>query len=162
MHVQLMLYAHTKNAIAPAIIDRASVAEKRCPFSEIVSASVASAMEGADPKSPAKLFGLNRSPSNANVETNKPPATNRKIISFHIETTRSICVGPRRQSPRRLLSPSILGSSVSFGIKHLPSGLRCKSMPPAFAETQTPADTQWVRLFLSLILLKCFAGRAFR
>lgn len=52
------------------------------PSTAAESARVASATDGAAPNSPAKLFGLNRSPSSANVETDSPPMMKRIRISF--------------------------------------------------------------------------------
>jgi hypothetical protein len=46
-----------------------------------VITSVANAIDGAAPKSPAKLFGCNASPNAANAETAIPPAMKRKKYS---------------------------------------------------------------------------------
>ena len=43
---------------------------------------MASATDGAAPNRPAKLFGLNRSPKRAKVETDTPPIRKRINISF--------------------------------------------------------------------------------
>src|SRR5580700_6767662 len=63
-------------------MERASVAAYILPLAAIVSPRVASAMEGAAPNNPAKLFGLSTSPKAANAETTIPPITKRKIRSF--------------------------------------------------------------------------------
>src|SRR5579884_3381508 len=47
------------------------------PFCAIVSVSVARATEGAAPKMPAKLLGLNRSPMAEKSETTTPPMRKR-------------------------------------------------------------------------------------
>jgi len=52
------------------------------PSSTTDSANVASATEGAAPNKPAKLFGVNTSPSSAKVETDIPPMKKRIRISF--------------------------------------------------------------------------------
>src|SRR5436190_787208 len=71
--------------MAPTIIDRASTAAYDKPDRDAASASVVSATEGAAANTPAKLFGLNRSPSSANVATTAPPIANRMTIS-HMST----------------------------------------------------------------------------
>jgi len=58
------------------------VAALSLPSTMTDSANVASATEGAAPNNPAKLFGLKRSPSSANVETDIPPIKKRMRISF--------------------------------------------------------------------------------
>lgn len=72
--------AYAKNAIAPAIIERASAAAYNCPSLATVSPRVASATDGAAPNNPAKLFGLRMSPIIANEETTSPPTKNRITI----------------------------------------------------------------------------------
>src|SRR5437763_11891773 len=67
-----------KKAAAPATIDRASVATYDVPSVLTVRTKVARATEGAAPKIPAKLLGLNRSPRTAKVETTAPPIKKRK------------------------------------------------------------------------------------
>jgi hypothetical protein len=47
----------------PTIIERPSTAAKGAPFCDNEMRSVATAIEGAAPHSPAKLFGRNMSPS---------------------------------------------------------------------------------------------------
>src|SRR5438105_1976170 len=68
--------------MAPATIERDSVATYRAPSVETVRQRVARATEGAAPNSPAKLLGLNKSPNSANAETTAPPIRNRRKISF--------------------------------------------------------------------------------
>ncbi len=80
--VQLTQLAYTKNASAPAIMEFASVAAYALPSLAIVSPKVASAIDGAAPNNPAKLFGLNKSPRSANTETATPPIRNRININF--------------------------------------------------------------------------------
>src|SRR6266496_3318754 len=80
--IQLAHEAYTKKAIAPAIIDRASVAAYMAPSLLTVSAKVAKATEGAAAKRPAKLLGLNRSPRKAKPDTNTPPIKKRNSNSF--------------------------------------------------------------------------------
>ena len=75
-------HAYKKKTNAPAIMERASVAACIFPFAAMVRPSVASAMDGAAPNNPAKLFGFSTSPKAANAETATPPITNRKIRSF--------------------------------------------------------------------------------
>jgi hypothetical protein len=58
------------------------VAALSLPSAMTESAKVASATEGAAPNKPAKLFGLKRSPSSENVETDIPPIKKRMRISF--------------------------------------------------------------------------------
>src|SRR5690348_13494602 len=65
-------------------MDRASLAAYALPSLARVNVNVASATEGAAPKSPAKLLGLNTPPRIANPETTAPPITNRKRISFMV------------------------------------------------------------------------------
>lgn len=74
--------AYKKKTNAPAIMERASVAAYIFPFAAIVRPREASAMEGAAPNNPAKLFGFSTSPNAANADTMIPPITNRKIRSF--------------------------------------------------------------------------------
>jgi hypothetical protein len=62
-------------------MDLASAAVYAAPFVRAASPKVARATEGAPPKSPAKLFGLKRSPSKAKVETKAPPIAKRNKIS---------------------------------------------------------------------------------
>jgi len=57
------------NAIAPAIMEWASVEAYDVPSVATVSPKVASATDGAAPNSPAKVFGFNRSPMIANADT---------------------------------------------------------------------------------------------
>ena len=73
---------YTRNAIAPAIIDRHSTLAYAFPFCAITSPSVASATEGAAPHNPAKLVGFSMLPSSANAETTAPPIRNRIRISI--------------------------------------------------------------------------------
>jgi hypothetical protein len=73
-----------------SIMDVDCVAALSLPCAMTESAKVASATEGAAPNNPAKLFGLKRSPSSANVETDIPPIKKRMRISFIVpgqETT---------------------------------------------------------------------------
>src|ERR1700688_4942416 len=74
--------AYKKKTKAPAIMERASVAAYIFPFAAIVSPRVASAMDGAAPNNPAKLFGFSTSLRAANADTATPPIRNRKIRSF--------------------------------------------------------------------------------
>src|ERR1700693_1472559 len=69
--------AYARNAIAPAIMERASSAAYQEPAVAIVNASVARAIDGAAPNNPAKLFGLRIFPKVANAETKSPPTRNR-------------------------------------------------------------------------------------
>ena len=69
--------AYARNAIAPAIMERASRAAYQEPSVAIVKASVARAIDGAAPNNPAKLFGLRIFPKVANAETKSPPTRNR-------------------------------------------------------------------------------------
>jgi hypothetical protein len=70
-------HAYAKNAVAPAIIERASKAAYREPSVAMVKPSVARAIDGAAPNSPAKLFGFSTFPKAANAETKSPPTRNR-------------------------------------------------------------------------------------
>jgi len=74
--------AYKKKTNAPATMERASVAAYVFPLAAMVSPRVASAMDGAAPNNPAKLFGFSTSPKAANADTTIPPITNRKIRSF--------------------------------------------------------------------------------
>lgn len=74
--------AYTQRAMAPMTIERASRAAYRAPLAWIVSARVASATEGAAPKTPAKLFGREISPTMAKRQTAKPPSKNRTTNSI--------------------------------------------------------------------------------
>ena len=67
--------------MAPAIIERPSVAVYHLPELTTVSPSVASATDGAAPNNPAKLFGLHISPRTAKDETTMPPIRKRRAIS---------------------------------------------------------------------------------
>ena len=69
--------AYARNAIAPAIMERASRAAYQEPSVAIVKPSVARAIDGAAPNNPAKLFGLRIFPKVANAETKSPPTRNR-------------------------------------------------------------------------------------
>src|ERR1700726_312629 len=75
----VQLYAASANA--PIIIDRPSTATKGPPFCDRGMTIVASAIEGAAPNKPAKLFGRNVSLNAANAGTAMPPAINRKRYS---------------------------------------------------------------------------------
>src|SRR5581483_763151 len=79
--IQLTNDAYTKNAIAPPIMDRASIPAYAVPCFATVRPMVARATEGAAPKSPAKLLGLNKSPITEKIETTTPPITNRSTMS---------------------------------------------------------------------------------
>jgi hypothetical protein len=68
---------YTRNAIAPAIMERASLAAYQGPSVAIVKPSVARAIDGAAPNNPAKLFGLRIFPNVENAETKRPPIRNR-------------------------------------------------------------------------------------
>ena len=74
--------AYKKKTNAPATMERASVAAYVFPLAAMVSPRVASAMDGAAPNNPAKLFGFSTSPKAANADTTIPPITNRKIRTF--------------------------------------------------------------------------------
>lgn len=89
------------NAIAPATIERASMAAYSRPFVPAANASVANATDGAAPNNPANRFGSSMSPSNANKDTNKPPASILKTICKNIAM-------PSRQLFRRALMPSAM------------------------------------------------------
>jgi hypothetical protein len=69
--------AYAKNAALPTTMERASTAEYVFPFASIVIPSVASAIEGAAPNNPAKLFGFKTSPRTAKTETTRPPTKKR-------------------------------------------------------------------------------------
>ncbi len=75
-------HAYTRNATAPPTIERASSAAKSFPSAEIVMPNVASATEGAAPKSPAKLLGFKISAIIAKSETTEPPIKKRTTSSF--------------------------------------------------------------------------------
>src|SRR3981081_3431083 len=62
-------------------IDRPCTAAYWPPSVDSARPSVTNATEGAAPKRPAKLFGRNMSPSNANAETTMPPAKKRMMYS---------------------------------------------------------------------------------
>src|SRR5665213_629496 len=79
--------AYRKNAIAPPIMECASTAAYCFPFFETVSASVASATEGAAPKRPAKLFGENSPPRNENTATTAPPIKNLRRSSVNLSAS---------------------------------------------------------------------------
>jgi hypothetical protein len=80
MSDQLQHDAKARKAIAPAIMERASTLAYRAPSVAIVRLRVPSATDGAAPKSPAKLFGLNKSPKIANNVTTVPPMRKRTRI----------------------------------------------------------------------------------
>src|SRR5438309_989378 len=79
------------------------VAALSLPSTMTDSANVASATEGAAPNNPAKLFGLKRSPSSANVETDIPPIKKRMRISFIMpgQNSRQAVQSPLFQRPGR-------------------------------------------------------------
>jgi hypothetical protein len=81
--VQLNSWLYTNNAMAPPIIDRPSRPVKTPSCLATASPSDPNAIDGAALKSPAKLFGLRRSPINAKRETAMPPMRNRRRRSFH-------------------------------------------------------------------------------
>jgi acetyl-CoA carboxylase alpha subunit len=72
--------AYKNKAMAPKIIDLASVAANNLPSLKIVNPSVPIATEGAAAKSPAKLLGFNASANAAKSDTTRPPIMNRKRI----------------------------------------------------------------------------------
>ena len=76
--------AYARNAIAPAIMERASTAAYQEPSLAIVKPSVARATDGAAPNNPAKLFGFRIFPKVANTETKSPPTKNRNKSDFRM------------------------------------------------------------------------------
>ena len=72
--------AYKNKAMAPKIIDLASVAANNFPSLQIVNPSVPIATEGAAAKSPAKLLGFNASANAAKSDTTRPPIRKRKRI----------------------------------------------------------------------------------
>src|ERR1700730_11477527 len=90
----LTRYAYTQKAIAPNTIDRASVAAYSLPCRAIVIPTVASAIEGAAPKRPAKLFGRKTSPSSANTLITAPPMRNLSTNSSSL--SRLLCLLDQR------------------------------------------------------------------
>lgn len=68
--------------MAPAIIERHSLAAYALPSFEIANARVASATEGAAPNNPPKLVGLKRPPTIAKAETTSPPMRKRTTASL--------------------------------------------------------------------------------
>jgi hypothetical protein len=73
--------AYAASAIDPPIIDCPSTAAKGAPFVETVMRSVANAIEGAAPNSPAKLLGRKTSAKAEKAETARPPARKRRRYS---------------------------------------------------------------------------------
>lgn len=71
-----MTSAYAKNAAAPAIIDRPSVATYDRGCIAMVNPRVASATDGADPKIPANVFGFTMSLITAKAQTTTPPTRN--------------------------------------------------------------------------------------
>jgi hypothetical protein len=69
--------AYKMNAIAPATMECASMAAYADPSRKIVRPRVASAIEGAAPNRPVKLWGLNKSLRLENKQTSAPPTANR-------------------------------------------------------------------------------------
>jgi hypothetical protein len=82
-----------------SIMDVDCVAALSLPSAMTESAKVASATEGAAPNNPAKLFGLKRSPSSANVETDIPPIKKRMRISFIVPGQETTVTRPLSLSP---------------------------------------------------------------
>jgi len=75
-------YAYPKNAIAPKIIERASILAYIAPCLKSARPMVVTASDGAALKIPEKLLGLNRSPTSEKPEMIRPPATNRNNRSI--------------------------------------------------------------------------------
>ncbi len=86
---QLTHAAYRKKAIAPGTMECASIAAYPAPSRRMAKPRVASAIDGAAPNSPAKLWGLNRSLRAANSETNTPPTRNRNSSSSISRATRA-------------------------------------------------------------------------
>src|SRR4029077_12259002 len=74
---QVQSAEYAKKDAAPTTMDRASRAAYAFPSAKTVSPSVASAIDGAAPNRPAKLFGFSTSPREANSDTIMPPIRNR-------------------------------------------------------------------------------------
>jgi hypothetical protein len=69
------------NATAPKIIDLPSIDANWRPSFITVKIKVAIATDGAALRSPAKLFGRNKSPKSANAETANPQTTTLNRMS---------------------------------------------------------------------------------
>jgi hypothetical protein len=99
------------------------------PSAMTESANVASATEGAAPNNPAKLFGLKRSPSSENVETDIPPMKKRIRISF-IMPGQNHCGSRQTLSthPTRSARPSNLDETCGARVVYLAT-LRARCCP---------------------------------
>ena len=81
IRTKLHTQAYAQKATEPPIMERASIARYCAPCLCKVSTIVANAMVGAAAKTPAKLFGLNKSPNTEKMLTTEPPMRKRIRIS---------------------------------------------------------------------------------
>jgi len=74
---------------------------------------VASAIDGAAPNNPAKLFGLKTSPRTAKRLTTKPPTINLTTISLIPFTLQQTTLGERHAGDQVHLEADMLGKYVA-------------------------------------------------
>src|ERR1700759_777195 len=110
--------------------------------------SVASATEGAAPKRPAKLLGLNMSPRMANNETARPPITNRARYSITAPCSRAgvanraLGDGAAARSGLQVCSwMTVLPISKSVDISIVPSGTAPRRVWPLHSDPRVVGQT---------------------